>query len=158
MATVYINPSPGVAAAQCSLTLVSSLAAGNLLLPSLQDITLNNSNDVFTWTQLDSGSKKQVATTATNSLDMNIVLDTETFFGNSAATANSAPYFGVFGLSKNKTLCSFSLYLGDDSAGANTKTITGNAYVTGLAPTVSADSPVWISPITLTVSGDYTVT
>jgi hypothetical protein len=158
MATVYINPTPGVAAAQCSLTLVSSAAAGNLVVPSLQDITLNNSNDVFTWTQLDSGSKKQVATTATNSISMNLVLDTETFFGNSAATANSAPYYGVFGLSKQKQVCTFSLYMGDDSTGANTKTVTGTAYVTGLAPTVSADSPVWVSPITLTVSGDYTVT
>ena len=95
MPTVYINPSPGVAAAQCSLTLVSSAAAGNLVIPSLQDITLENSNDVFTWTQLDSGSKKQVATTATNSINTNLVIDTETFFGNVSATANSAPYYGV---------------------------------------------------------------
>ena len=158
MPTVYINPSPGVAAAQCSLTLVSSAAAGNLVIPSLQDITLENSNDVFTWTQLDSGSKKQVATTATNSINTNLVIDTETFFGNAAATANSAPYYGVFGLSKQKQLVSFSLYMGDDSSGANTKTITGNAYVTGLSPTVSADSPVWVTPVTLTVTGDYTVT
>ena len=158
MPTVYINPSPGVAAAQCSLTLVSSAAAGNLVIPSLQDITLENSNDVFTWTQLDSGSKKQVATTATNSINTNLVIDTETFFGNAAATANSAPYYGVFGLSKQKQLVSFSLYMGDDSSGANTKTITGNAYVTGLSPTVSADSPVWVTPVTLTVNGDYTVT
>ena len=158
MPTVYINPSPGVAAAQCSLTLVSSAAAGNLAIPSLQDITLENANDVFTWTQLDSGSKKQVATTATNSINTNLVIDTETFFGNSAATANSAPYYGVFGLSKQKQICTFSLYMGDDSTGANTKTITGNCYVTGLSPTVSADSPVWVTPVTLTVTGDYTVT
>ena len=155
--TVYINPSPGVASAQVTLTLASVAVAGNLSIPSLQDITLNNSNDVFTWTQLDAGSKKQVATTATNSLSMNLVLDTETFFGNSAATANTSSYLGVFGLSKNKTPCTFSLYMGDDSTGANTKTISGTAYVTGLAPTVSADSPVWVSPITLTVTGDYTV-
>lgn len=155
--TVYINPSPGVASAQVTLTLASVAVAGNLSVPSLQDITLNNSNDVFTWTQLDSGSKKQVATTATNSLSMNLVLDTDSFFGNSSATANSASYLGVFGLSKNKTPCTFSLYMGDDSTGANTKTISGTCYVTGLAPTVSADSPVWVSPITLTVSGDYTV-
>jgi hypothetical protein len=155
--TVYINPSPGVAAAQCSLTLSVAGAAGNLVIPSLQDITLNNSNDVFTWTQLDAGSKKQVATTATNSISTNLVIDTETFFGNSAATANSAAYLGTFGLSKNKTFTAFSLYMGDDNTGANTKTITGNCYITGLAPTVSADSPVWVTPVTLTVSGDYTV-
>ena len=85
------------------------------------------------------------------------MLDKDAFFGNSAATANSATYMGLFNLSKQKTLIGFSLYMGDDQGGANTKTISGNAYVTGLAPTVSADSPVWVSPVTLTVSGDYTV-
>lgn len=157
MTTVYINPSPGVSAAQVSLTLATSVSGGNLAVPSLQDITINNSNDVFTWTQLDSASKKQVATTATNSISMNLVLDTETFFGNALATSGTAAYKGIFGLSKDKTPVTFTLYMGDDSASANTKTISGTAYVTGLAPTVSADSPVWVSPITLTVSGDYTV-
>jgi hypothetical protein len=126
-------------------------------MPALQDVTVNNSNDVFTWTQLDSSSKLQVATTATNSVSMNCVLDKDTFFGNASATANSAANLGVFGLSKNKTLVGFSLYMGDTSTGGTGPTITGSAYVTGLAPTVSADSPVWVSPITLTVTGDYTV-
>ena len=124
----YIYPAPGVANVQATLSLTSSVA-GTLAMPALQDITVNNSNDVFTWTQLDSGSKLQVATTATNSMSMNCVLDKTAFFGNASAT----------------------------STGATGPTITGNAYVTGLAPTVSADSPVWVSPVTLTVTGDYTV-
>lgn len=153
----YIYPAPGVANVQCSLTLVADTVAGNLVLPALQDVTVNNSNDVFTWTQLDSGSKLQVATTATNSLSMNLVLDKETFFGNASATTGSAPKLGVFGLSKDKTLVDFTLYMGDESDGSTGPTITGSGYVTGLAPTVSADSPVWVSPITITVTGDYTV-
>ena len=154
----YIYPAPGVANVQATLTMTASAATGPLAMPALQDITINNSNDVFTWTQLDSGSKQQVATTATNSLAMNCVLDEETFFGNASATAGSAAKLGVFGLSKDKTLVSFSLYMGDTSGGATGPTITGSGYVTGLAPTVSADAPVWVSPITLTVTGDYTVT
>ena len=154
----YIYPAPGVANVQATLTMTASAATGPLAMPALQDITINNSNDVFTWTQLDSSSKLQVATTATNSLAMNCVLDEETFFGNASATAGSAAKLGVFGLSKDKTLVSFSLYMGDTSGGATGPTITGSGYVTGLAPTVSADSPVWVSPITLTVTGDYTVT
>lgn len=153
----YIYPAPGNDAAECVLTLVANGVAGNLVLPALQDITVNNSNDVFTWTQLDTGSKLQIATTATNSLAMNLVLDKTYFFGNSAATPNSAPQLGVFGLSKNKTLVNFTLYMGDDSLGNTGPTISGNAYVTGLAPTVSADAPVWVSPVTLTVTGEYTV-
>jgi hypothetical protein len=64
---------------------------------------------------------------------------------------------GVWGLSNDKVKVSFSLYLGDTDSGAAGKTITGSGYVTGLAPTVSADAPVWTSPVTLTVTGDYTV-
>lgn len=155
----YINPTPGNDAREVTLKVyhTSKVAdASGLAIPSLQDITLNNSNDVFTWTQLDQGSKLQIATTATNSLSMNIVLDTVSFFGNASASANTAVKSGIFGLSKDKTRVEFDLYFGDDTVG-NTKTISGFAYVTGLAPTVSADSPVWVSPITLTVDGDYSV-
>jgi hypothetical protein len=152
----YIYPAPGVANVQCTLTLASSVA-GNLLIPALQDITINNANDVFTWTQLDEGSKLQIATTATNSLAMNLVLDQTVFFGNSAAATGSAVKLGVFGLSAEKTLVDFTLYMGDTSTGDQGKTISGEGYVTGLAPTVSADAPVWVSPITITVTGDYTV-
>jgi hypothetical protein len=120
--------------------------------PALQDVTVNNANDVFTWTQLDKGSKNQIATTATNDLSMNIVLDELTFFGNVSATAGTAAKSGIFGLSKDKTLVDFDLFIGDGV------TLSGQGYVTGLSPTVSADSPVWVSPLTITVDGDYTVT
>ena len=157
----YIYPAPGVANVQATLSLAISgatgNAVGNLNIAALQDITINNSNDVFTWTQLDLGSKQQIATTATNSLDMNLVLDKTIFFGNASANVTSAPNKGVFGLSKDKSLVTFTLYMGDESTGNVGPTISGNAYVTGLAPTVSADAPVWVSPITLTVTGDYTV-
>lgn len=154
----YIYPAPGVAGVELTLTLTDATGTltGNIQLPALQDVTINNSNDVFTWTQLDNASKLQVATTATNSLAMNIVLDKDTFFGLDYASGTTMGNVGVFGLSKDKTLCGFSLYMGDESDGATGPTITGNAYVTGLAPTVSADAPVWVSPITLTVTGDYT--
>jgi hypothetical protein len=153
----YIYPAPGVANVQATLRLVADTVAGNLDLPALQDVTINNANDVFTWTQLDTGSKLQIATTATNSLAMNLVLDKTTFFGNSSANTGSAPRLGVFGLSKDKTLVDFTLYMGDESTGGTGPTVTGSGYVTGLAPTVSADAPVWVSPITITVTGDYSI-
>jgi len=155
----YIYPAPGVAGKQVVLTLTAADGSltGNLVLPALQDVTVENNNDIFTWTQLDSGSKNQVATTATNSMNMNIVLDQTTFFGANAAAGLTVANVGVIGLSSAKTLVGFSLYLGNTSAGTAGKTMSGNAYVTGLAPTVSADSPVWVSPISLTVTGGYTV-
>lgn len=152
----YIYPAPGVSGVQLTLTLKVGTDTTGLSVPALQDVTLNNANDVFTWTQLDVGSKLQIATTATNSLSGNIVLDQDSFFGvtTSGEVAKSS---GIFGLSKDKQLVQFSLYMGDESDGGAGKTISGSGYVTGLAPTVSADSPVWVSPFTITVTGDYTV-
>ena len=148
----YINPSPGVTGREVTLTLsVNGVTAdAGMSVPALQDVTVNNANDVFTWTQLDVGSKLQLATTATNGLDMNIVLDEVTFFGSNPSGVTAAE-LGVFGLSKNKTLVDFDLFIGEG------RTISGSGYVTGLAPTVSADAPVWVSPITITVDGDYTI-
>lgn len=152
----YIYPAPGNAAAQVTLNIQVLGDTLGLDIPALQDVTLNNANDVFTWTQLDEAAKLQIATTSTNSLSMNIVLDQDTFFGLTAA-GEAAQTSGIFGLSKDKTQVTFSLYLGDTDAGATGKTVSGLGYVTGLAPSVSADSPVWVSPITITVTGDYTV-
>lgn len=155
----YIYPAPGVSGVQAtlSLSIASNGSDTGYTVPALQDVTVNAANDVFTWTQLDSGSKLQIATTATNSLSMNLVLDQDAFFGKSSATAGTAEKAGIFGLSTAKTLVAFDLYLGDTSAGGTGKTISGSGYVTGLAPTVSADAPVWVSPITITVTGDYTI-
>ena len=154
----YIYPAPGVTGVESTLSLeiVADGTSDSLSVPSLQDITVNAANDVFTWTQLDEGSKKQIATTATNSISMNLVLDQTTFFG-SAGSGTTASAAGIFGMSSQKDLVSFELYLGDESDGTTGKTISGSGYITGLAPTVSADSPVWVSPITITVTGDYTV-
>lgn len=157
----YIYPAPGVANVQATLNIAVAAASASdssgLDVPALQDITINNANDVFTWTQLDSGSKLQIATTATNSISGNIVLDQVSFFGDGTTPAVVAADYGIFGLSKDKVLVNFELYLGDTSAGGAGKTISGAGYITGLAPTVSADSPVWVSPFTITVTGDYTV-
>ena len=96
-------------------------------------------------------------TTATNSLGMNLVLNQVTFFGDSTGETDSAVKDGVFGLSTNKTRVQFDLYLGEESDGTAGKYMSGFGYITGLAPTVSADSPVWVSPITITVDSDFTV-
>ena len=152
----FIFPAPGVAGVEATLNISVVGDASNLVVPAMQDITVNNANDVFTWTQLDEGSKLQVATTATNSLDLNIVLDQTTFFGTGSGAA-VAVNKGIFGLSKDKQLVEFQLYLGDTSSGGAGKTLSGFGYITGLALTASADAPVWVTPVTLSISGDYTV-
>jgi hypothetical protein len=158
----YINPSPGVAAQQLLVYLDCGQALGNLTLggsnislPALQNITINSSNDVFTWSQLDSTAKKSIATTATNSLSMNIVVDNATFFGSNitAAQSNSATQQGVLGLSRNKTLVTFSVR----ADGSSTTYIKGQGYVTGVAPAITAEQPVWVTPLNIAVTGEYTV-
>jgi hypothetical protein len=158
----YISPAPGTAS-QIVLKIDCGIAEGTLTLggspltvPALQDITINAANDIFTWSQLDSTAKKQVATTSTNSMSMNLVVDPTTFFGSTLASIQSDTVAaqGILGLSRNKTLITFSLKF--QEGGATDKFIKGQGYITGLAPTVSADSPVWVSPITITVTGEYT--
>ena len=158
----YINPAPGTAnAVTLSLDVATNTdditqGASPLAVPALQDMTINASNDVFTWSQLDSTAKKQVATTSTNSISMNLVVDTATFFGTSVAAAVTGTVLeqGLFGCSRNKTLINFIIRV--DNATTDTF-IKGTGYITGLAPTVTADAPVWVSPITITVTGEYTV-
>ena len=155
----YINPAPGTTS-QVVLKVEKQGTAGwgtAITVPALQDITVNAANDVFTWSQLDSTAKKQIATTSTNSLAMNIVVDDATFFGTSLAATQTGTMAeqGLLGCSRNKTFVKFSLKMVEN--GASDRYLQGEGYITGLAPTVSADSPVWVSPITITVSGEYTV-
>jgi len=132
------------------LTLKITGVAGDLAVPTLQDVTINNANDVFSWSQLNESAKLQIATTSTNSISSTIVVEDETFFGAAAATAGSAAKLGLIGLSSAKSKVEFTINLGS-------KTISGVGYVTGLAPTTSADAPVWTTPITITVSGEFLV-
>jgi hypothetical protein len=145
-----ITVSPGVSGQYPVITLSVPSIVGDLVVPSLQDVTINNANDIFTYTQLNKTGKLSIATTSTNSISTNLVVEDLTFFGNASATTGSAAKLGVQGLSTNKTLSNVSITMG-------TKTISGQGYVTGLAPTVSADSPVWVTPVTITITGDFTV-
>ena len=156
----YIYPAPGVSGSEVTLTLENSADATNdaLSIAGLQDMTINASNDIFSWEQLDSGSKFQIATTATNSVAMNLVVDQTTFFGSGSTTStDTASNLGIFGMSSIKSKVEFSIFLGKTDAGGAGKTISGEGYITGLAPTTSAGEPVWVTPITITVVGDYTV-
>ena len=162
----YISPGPGTANA---ITLSLDVAAdtsditqsGAITIAGLQDITINAANDIFTWSQLDSTAKKQVATTSTNSISMNLVVDDALFFGTTlnAGVTDTAALQGLLGFSRNKTLINFILKFVESTSGQSTadRYIKGVGYITGLAPTVSADSPVWVTPVTITVAGEYTV-
>ena len=73
-----INVSSGTKAILALGNVVSQadITGGNnaMILPYLQDITINNSTGVFRWKTLDNTAESVATTPATNSLAMNIVL------------------------------------------------------------------------------------
>ena len=149
MASYIVSPggAAGLATSPPVLTLTVGTLDGDLEIASLQDVTISNANDIFTWTQLNNAGKNQIATTSTNSISSNLVVDGDTYFGGTGA---GAVLLGIQGLSTAKTRVTWSINIGD-------KSLTGAGYVTGLSPTVSADSPVWVTPVTITVDGDITI-
>ena len=130
-------------------------ANAGLVVPSMQDITINNSTGVFRWKTLDSTAENAATTPATNQLSLNVVVDTAAFFGTGTAGDDDVKEKGLFSVSKEKTKVYFRAYFnGTDST---SKFLSGEGYISGLAPTVNPDAPLWVTPVTIEVDGDYTV-
>ena len=147
MAYINVSAPTSQATLQISTASIASTTTGYVV-PALQDIVINNAVGVFQWTQLDEFSNKTVPTPANNSIAGNFVLDSTTFFTGSNGVA------GLFDLSNDATLVYFRVYLNGRLSGA--KYVSGQGYITNLAPTVNPTAPVWVSPITLSVDGDLT--
>ena len=131
-------------------------AANVLTTPQMQDITINNSTGVFRFKTLDSTAESAVTTPATNQISLNIVVDETSFFGDAALSANGAVVEkGLFGVSKEKIKVAFRAYFSDPQT-TGSKYLEGAGFISGLSPTVNMDSPVWISPVTIEVDGDFT--
>tara|TARA_R110000772_G_scaffold176753_2_gene288415 strand:- start:201 stop:689 length:489 start_codon:yes stop_codon:yes gene_type:complete len=132
--------------------IVTSPTAG-LVVPRMSDITINNSTGVFRFKTLDNTAESAVTTPATNQLTLNVIVDSDAFFGNSSLT-DTVAVSGLFGASKNKTRVFFNV--GFEGNDATSKYLTGSGFISGLAPTVNMDSPVWVTPVTIEVDGDFT--
>lgn len=147
MAYINVSAPTSQATLQISTASIASTSSGYIV-PALQDITINNAVGTFQWTQLDEFSNKTVPTPANNSIAGNFVIDSTTFFSGSNGVA------GLFDLSNDATLVYFRVYFNGRLTGA--KYVSGQGYITNLAPTVNPTAPVWVSPITLSVDGDIT--
>jgi len=129
----------------------AAFVAGNanvMTVPALQEVTLNASPGTFRWQQLDNASELVVTTPSTNSVAVTLVMDDTTFFSNVAATP------ALVDIVNNKTKVYFRL--GWQGLSSGDRFIQGKGYLTALAPTVSPGSPVWTTPITIEVDGEYT--
>jgi len=141
-----------ISAAPTALATIGSWTATTtnvLAVPALQDITVTNSNGTFRWVQLDSTSRNVVTTPATNSLNFNIVLDDASFFTTTVGGTNASK--GLLGLSNNKDKVYFQFNWG----GGYSHITTGTGYLANLAPKVTPDQPVWLSPLVIEVDGNY---
>ncbi len=132
---------------------ITTVANGAIVVPGLQDVTVNNANGSFRWKQLDQSGENVITTNATNSLSGNFVLDPLTFWGDSSKTAGEANYEGIFKLSNDRTEVAFLIAPSGVTDG--NVLLMGTGFISALAPTVSADSPIFVSPITIEVNGDY---
>jgi hypothetical protein len=131
------------------------VAANVITVPFMQDITVNNSTGTFRFKTLASGSESVVTTPATNQLSLNAIVDDAVFFGEGAVNG-SLVINGVLGTSKNKTKIGFRAYF--DGIDTGSRYMEGVGFISGLAPTVNPDSPLWITPISVEVDGDFTST
>ncbi len=158
MARITVNTTGTQPTLLVSTDLISNSAnwgniANTLSVTCLQDVTITNSTGIFTWTDFCSIDSNKITTPADNEISTNIVIDDVGFFGNGNATANSATFYGVSGLSINKVPVQFKLVMNGGNATANAYFYAGQGYISSLAPTVSPEAPVWVTPMTLAVNG-----
>lgn len=131
---------------------------GNVLsVTCLQDVTITNSTGIYSWTDFCSASINKVTTPSDNEVSTNVVIDPVKWFG-TGGNATAAQY-GVAGLSENRVEIAWRIQLNDNTGLGNapangTYYYSGIGYISSLAPTVSPDAPVWVSPLTIAVSGD----
>lgn len=142
-------------------TLLVSLDTANvanapLSVTCLQDVTITNSTGIFSWTDFCSTDINKITTPADNEITTNIVIDDIGFFGNVAAANTTAAYHGVNGISLDKFPVSFRLIMNGGAATSNAFYYEGTGYISSLAPTVSPEAPVWVSPLTIAVDGTFT--
>jgi len=126
-----------------------------LTIPFIQDLTITNSTGVYAYTDFSDVDQRKLSTPADNKLGTNVVVDDKAYFGNSAATANTAPFLGIASLSTNKNVLDFEVYWNGTANGAHT--YTGTGFITNLAPKTSPTAPVWVTPLEVAVDGAFTV-
>lgn len=138
-----------------------NIASANVLsVGCLQDITITSSTGVFSWTDFCSVDTNKLPTPADNEISTNVVLDPTKYFGANTANAGASNK-GMAYLSQNKTPVQFLVvWNNDDSANvvggnlpAGTYWTSGTGFISSLAPTVSPEAPVWVSPMTIAVDG-----
>lgn len=130
-------------------------ATNGMVIPLLQDITVNASPNTVRYSTLDNDASSAFTTVNENEISCNMLIDEETFFGlASAGGLNLTKDTGLFDTSKNKTETFFTVaFEGTDSTDYYIK---GKGFLGGISASASIDAAVWISPLTITVNQELT--
>jgi hypothetical protein len=150
--TLGANANATIAAAQA----VPGNAAG-LVVPFVQDITINATPGTVRYSTLDSPSSSAFTTVNENSISLNLLVDETVMFGDDSGNVNTVIDKGLFTTSADKTLVHFAVSVTGTGTTGDIY-IAGKGYIGGLAPTASIDGAVWLSPCELIVDGELTKT
>ena len=128
-------------------------AAGSLVVPFVQDVTVNATPGTVRYSTLDSTASSAFTTVNENSISLNLLVDEDVFFGASNAT-NKVANDGLLTTSIDKTEINFAVtFEGSDSSDYY---VSGTGFIGGLAPSASIDQAVWITPVEIIVNGELT--
>jgi len=150
MARITTNTSGTQPVIRVSMT---SDMAGNITVPSIQDVTITNSTGVYSYTTFADVDTRKLSTPADNEVSTNVVLDDTTWFGTTGPAGTTAAAKGLLNLSSAKDLIYFEIYYAGAASGA--RFTTGQGFISGLAATTTPDAPVWVSPMTIAVDGTF---
>jgi hypothetical protein len=136
--------------------ILATAVSGNLTIPFIQDLTITNSTGVYSYTTFSDIDQRKLSTPANNEISTNIVIDDTAFFGNALATAGSAAFLGLAGLSTDKVSVTFTVYWAGQTVGTTDRISTGSGFITSLASKTSPTAPVWVTPLNIAVDGTMT--
>jgi hypothetical protein len=126
-------------------------AANSMVVPFMQDVTVNATPGTVRYSTLDSTASSAFTTVNENSVSLNVLVDEDVFFG-SSNTANKVANDGLLTTSISKTEVFFSVAF--EGADSSDYYIKGKGFLGGLAPTASIDQAVWITPMEIIVNGE----
>ena len=152
---VLVRVNGGTSPAFSDFYASGAVTSGTIDLPALQDITIDNKPAVYRWQQLDSSADHVVTAPTVNALNGNFVLDPTTFFGSGSGSTAAAK--GILNLSNDKVKIDFLVAFAGLTDTGTDHYVMGSGYFSNLAPTIKANAPVWVSPLTVEVDGAYTV-
>ena len=129
--------------------------ADGLVVPFVQDITVNATPGTVRYSTLDSTSSSAFTTVNENGISLNLLVDEAVMFGNSTITANDVAKIGLFETSIQKKEVFFSVAVTGTGTSGDIN-LTGKGFIGGLAPSASIEGAIWLSPCEIIVNGELT--